>query len=96
MKESNKILADFLELETTEFNNTLFLTQDHQLDLQYDEIWNPRLNWNQLMDVIEKIQIICSENDEWEKFFLIKDEIPHLGNTYDECVKFVKCYNKKI
>lgn len=96
MKENNKLLADFLELETTEFNNVLFLTQDGMLDLQYDEIWNPLLDWNQLMQVIEKIQEICAENDEWEKFFLIKDEIPNIGNTYEECINFVKWYGKNF
>ena len=90
MKENNKLLADFLELETTEHNGNLFLTQDGMLDLQYDEIWNPLLDWNQLMLVIEKILKICSELDYMEKFFLIKDEIPNMYNTYEMCVKFVK------
>lgn len=83
MIENNKLLADFLELEYFEFEDKIYLP---------NEIWNPRLDWNQLMQVIEKIQEICAKNDDWEKFFLVKDEIPHLGNTYDEVVKFVKEY----
>lgn len=95
MKENNKLLADFLELETTEFHGNLFLTNGI-LELESDEIWNPRLDWNQLMRVIEKILIICSELDDMEKFFLIKDEIPNMYNTYEMCIKFVKdCNNEK-
>ena len=95
MRETNKLLADFLELETTEHNWSLFLTQDGMLDLQYDEIWNPFVNWNQLIAVIVKIQTICAENDDMEKFFLIKDEIPNMENTYEMCVKFVKDYSNE-
>jgi len=99
MKETNKLLADFLNLETTIHNGNLFLTQDGQLELQFDPIWNPTLDWNQLMQVIEKIQLICAKNDDMEKFFLIKDEIPDMYNTYSECVKFVtfyKLYGKNL
>ena len=94
MKQNNKLLADFLGLETTEHNWSLFLTQDGMLDLQYDEIWNPFVNWNHLIAVIKKIQTICAnEDNDLEKFFLIKDEIPNMENTYNECVKFVEFYN---
>lgn len=95
MIENNKLLADFLGLETTEHNWSLFLTQDGMLELQNDEIWNPRLDWYQLMQVIVKIQTICAENDDMEKFFLIKDEIPNMYNTYEMCIKFVKDYNNE-
>ena len=96
MKEDNKLLAGFLNLETTEHNGNLFLTQDGQLNLQFDSIWNPTFDWNQLMQVIEEILEVCAEEDEWEKFYLIKDEIPHIVNTYNECVKFVKNYGKNF
>ena len=94
MKENNKFLADFLELETTEHNRTLFLTQDHQLDLQYDEIWNPLLDWNQLMQVVHKCLQICNENmlNEWEVSFSDKFFSCNIGNMYDETLKFIKWY----
>ena len=93
MKETNKLLADFLELETTKFNDTLYLANTDEFDLEDSLVWNPRLDWNQLMLVIEKILQTCAENDDLEKFFLIKDEIPNMHNTYEECIKFVTFYN---
>jgi hypothetical protein len=56
MKETNKLLADFLGLETTEFHENLYLFTEETFDLEYSKIWNPRLDWNQLMQVIEKIR----------------------------------------
>lgn len=99
MKETNKLLADFLNLETTDFHSNLYLANTDHFDLEDSLVWNPRLDWNQLMQVIEKIQLICAENDAMEKFFLIKDEIPDMYNTYSECVKFVtfyKLYGKNL
>lgn len=85
MKETNKLLADFLELEIIT-DGILFF------DTNYKRLANYNSDWNQLMLVIEKIQEICAKNDDMEKFFLIKDEIPHLENTYDKCINFVKEY----
>jgi hypothetical protein len=96
MKENNKFLADFLGLETTEFHENLYLFTEETFDLEYSKIWNPRLDWNQLMQVIKKILIVCSELDDMEKFFLIKDEIPNMYNTYEECLKFIKLYGKNF
>lgn len=55
MKETNKLLADFLGLETTEFHGNLFLTNGI-LELESDEIWNPYVDWNQLVQVVHKIR----------------------------------------
>lgn len=110
MKENNKLLADFLKLETTEHNGNLFLTQDGMLDLQYDEIWNPLLDWNQLMQVIGKIKnldfcdsftieiddfcMICCKQRHFEKH--CDNKVNTTQATYDCCIDFVNWYNLKI
>jgi len=111
MKENNKLLADFLGLETTVHNGNLFLTQDGLLDLQYDEIWNPDTNWNQLMQVVHKIRSIdfctdfniningdCKIECHFDMEFetYCDNKINTQLAVYYCCVSFVKWYNENI
>lgn len=55
MKESNKLLADFLERDVT-WNDL----HDDWMLYEYDGkpiLWEPDSDWNQLMQVVEKLHL---------------------------------------
>lgn len=92
MEENNKIIAEFMGLETAGpgFPTGIFRNEEyiHFEDLKFHS------DWDWLMEVIEKILNICSENDDLEKYHIITDNIPYIQPTYNECVKFIKFYNQ--
>ena len=91
MKENNKLLAEFLRLQTIEFHSNLYLATKEDFDLMDSLIWNPRLDWNDLMRVIEKIYEL-----DIEKCESIVQCIPNMNYTYNACVKFVQNYGKNF
>jgi hypothetical protein len=99
MEENNKIIANFLNWETINTENcvTYVLPKNladpiYKLDSRF--ILEFDTDWNWLMEVVEKILNICSENDDLEKYYIITDNIPYIQPTYNECVKFIKFYNQ--
>ena len=52
-------------------------------------------NWNELMQVVEKILQKCAEMDEMERYWNITDAMPYIDNVHNTCVEFVKWHNEQ-
>jgi len=52
-------------------------------------------NWNELMQVIQKILDISLKLDSMEMYYNITDSIPEIKNTYEAVVEFIKWYNQQ-
>lgn len=106
MEENNKIIAEFMgakyDKDTTFpiYKNDLWLPIHGICNYTTTESGNGKIlcyhkDWNWLMEVVEKILNICSENDDLEKWAVITDNVPYIQPTYNECVKFINFYNKQ-
>ena len=50
-------------------------------------------DWNELMQVVEKILNISLDLDSMELYYNITDNIPNIKQAYNSCVEFIKWYN---
>ena len=105
----NKLIAEFMEweyLDDIEKYVSPISICIYDLDPweSSDEDWTCAItpkqmlfhsSWDWLMPVLEKILNICAEADDLEKYAVIMDKAPFIGQTYEAVVEFIKCYNKR-
>jgi hypothetical protein len=96
MKGSNKLIAEFMELETPDGVYFEYLTKDgerskptHFMLLKY------HLSWDWLIPVIEKIQDKHLENPELDYWCVdeIRLAVPNIQQVYYLVVEFIKDQN---
>ena len=51
-------------------------------------------SWDWLMPVVQKIMDVSFFNGEPEDFYVVRDCIPEISDTYKAVVEFIKLYNK--
>lgn len=96
MKESNKLLADFVG------ERIIWTNKDNKWRiLRYDRLifWEPDTDWNQLMQVVEKISL--HETRTLQTYYKICDVINlNIGNPiqiiYNKVVETVKVINNEL
>lgn len=107
MSESNKLIAEFMELpfkmrdkETKLYYKVCeipYPLQREHLESTYEEInLKYHISWDWLMPVVEKIlDISFQDENDVEDFYSIRDCIPNINHTYKAIVQFIKKYKNE-
>jgi hypothetical protein len=93
IEENNKLIAEFLGYETYEMNGVLNVEYSEN-NIRTIQDTHYHIDWNWLMEVVEKILNICLELDSMEMYYNITDSIPKIDKAYNDCVEFIKWYNE--
>lgn len=94
--KDNKLIAEFMELPKEKVG----LRQEVIYGLNQDDWYtsdnlNYHLSWDWLMPVVQKIMDVSFFNGEPEDFYVVRDCIPEISNTYKVVVEFIKQYNNE-
>jgi hypothetical protein len=103
MEKNNKLIAEFLELEKTEFKSGLVnyhFTDYHVYDEKYHSTWYEGeelsfdKSWDWLMPVIEKIHHLEYEHEDNMENIENALDTKSITDTYKAVIKFIKDYNQ--
>jgi len=90
--ENNKLIAEFMEVETNENGMYRYTTSVH--DYTTDDLSYFEYSWDWLMPVVEKIYSLGLDN---ENALLVRDAVAeaNLDNTYQAVVQFINQYKNQ-
>jgi hypothetical protein len=102
---NNELIADFIGLEHNErgyINDPNSMKYIRDFDWEYGRISSDELkfnvDWNWLMIVVKRCDIIISDNDldEWVSNFYYALSTIEISIVYNTVIEFIKWYNENI
>ena len=95
-QENNKLIAEFMGLDTITFNKEMYLLKwkNNLVQKKDDNIFKFHEDWNELMEVVKK----CFEygelhNEFREQIIASLAGVIDIEDTYSACIDFIKWYN---
>ena len=93
--KDNKLIAEFMgvnliNIDDIRDNKNPYISSADgytKEDLQY------HTSWDWLMPVVQKIMDVSFFNGEPEDFYVVRDFIPEISDTYKSVVEFINQYN---
>lgn len=102
--ENNKLIAEFMKLVYKYdgmYHNIQLFNEDGtpkrsgRLIKSEWILWNPHKDWNDLMQVVEKI-LNLKDTYAQERQKVFNSINPNIQITYNACIEFIKWYNLQI
>jgi hypothetical protein len=108
--ENNKLIAEFMGLQTITFDKTMYLLKwkNNLVQPKDDTIFKFDSDWNWLMEVVEKIEDLSysleinkQEENDYQCIIVKKDIIVQTFSSkkieavYNACLEFIKWYNEQ-
>jgi hypothetical protein len=106
--ENNKIIADFMGLSTISFEKDMYVLKwkNNLVQPKDDTVFKFHLDWNWIMEVVEKIENLEPDRFKVEIFdkqciiydmtenheFINFEELKKIYAVYNSCLEFVKWY----
>ena len=92
--KNNKLIAEFMGVPNVGTNSRPIFDYGEMVGCRSLEDLHYHHAWNWLMPVVQKIMDVSFFNGEPEDFYVVRDCIPEINDTYKEVVEFIKLYNK--
>ena len=93
--DANKLIAEFMGVPNVGTNSRPIFDYGEMVGCRSLEDLHYHHAWNWLMPVVQKIMDVSFFNGEPEDFYVVRDCIPEVSDTYKEVVEFIKKYNNE-
>ena len=91
--QNNKLIAEFMQLETAEFAPSNILNYKHKFSWFEEHELSYDVSWDWLMPVLKKITFKLNPSNYGEWRMINRPTEYNIEDSYAQAVKFIKQYN---